>query len=411
SDHLFLLVGGNPLPNLVSALLLARSTATIWLLHSKGEDKEPSTQKLAENLEDALQKKNGDWTIRLEPVPTVSNLDIENRIAEILKEIDKHPPGRVGFNYTGGTKPMAIHTYRVMSAKWEQKSPPPVFSYLDPQCLALRIDGGRGVEEAEFSVLKMPAIRQAVALNVDELAALHNFTPTNNQEKWATTDDVPELINLCRALLDLHMTPIGVETWRKWMFDEKLRAVPDPAQYPLLSGVRAAMDGLCGGTATPECIAGILLPHKPSLPSCAKWFIGGWLEAYVHASLRQLQNDFPVEVSVGLQYKQPGLGMSLDLDNAMMFGYQLFALSCMVSDGKNRKGTVKEHLLEVYVRARQLGGDEARVALVCYYDNARLLEQELMRSWDAKGKIRVFGKSELPELSRHLADWLRTTNL
>jgi hypothetical protein len=36
TDHLFLIVGANPLPNFVAALLLSKKGGTIHLLHSKG---------------------------------------------------------------------------------------------------------------------------------------------------------------------------------------------------------------------------------------------------------------------------------------------------------------------------------------------------------------------------------------
>ena len=52
SDHLFLLVGKNPLPNLVAASLLAKPGATIWLLHSDDPEEGPKgTKRAAEALE------------------------------------------------------------------------------------------------------------------------------------------------------------------------------------------------------------------------------------------------------------------------------------------------------------------------------------------------------------------------
>jgi hypothetical protein len=47
TNYLFLLVGRNPLPNYVSALLLAKDEGTIVLLHTPGTD---GTGKVANNL-------------------------------------------------------------------------------------------------------------------------------------------------------------------------------------------------------------------------------------------------------------------------------------------------------------------------------------------------------------------------
>lgn len=98
---------------------------------------------------------------------------------------------------------------------------------------------------------------------------------------------------------------------------------------------------------------------------------------------------------------------NFQLDVALTFGYQLFAFSCMASE---RKSSCKEHLLEVYVRARQLGGDEARVALVCGYENTRELQDEIEDEWFTEGRIRVFGMTELADLQNHIRRWLVEAN-
>lgn len=99
-----------------------------------------------------------------------------------------------------------------------------------------------------------------------------------------------------------------------------------------------------------------------------------------------------------------------ELDVAAMIGYQLFAISCMAAVPKGR-AAYKEHLLEAFVRARQLGGDEARVGLVCFYADAAQLEAELQETWLTQDAIRVFGRSHLPDLDIHLRDWFESANL
>lgn len=68
--------------------------------------------------------------------------------------------------------------------------------------------------------------------------------------------------------------------------------------------------------------------------------------------------------------------------------------------------------MEVFVRAAQLGGDEARFAAVTFCDdkNVRDLQREVTEAWDAQGKIKVFGRSHIPDLSKHLLQWFREAN-
>jgi NAD(P)H-hydrate repair Nnr-like enzyme with NAD(P)H-hydrate epimerase domain len=69
----------------------------------------------------------------------------------------------------------------------------------------------------------------------------------------------------------------------------------------------------------------------------------------------------------------------------------------------------KLKLFEAYVRARNLAGDEARVGLVCMAKEPKKIEQEMVRSWDVEGKVRVWGHQHLPKFSEQLVDWFAGT--
>jgi hypothetical protein len=62
--------------------------------------------------------------------------------------------------------------------------------------------------------------------------------------------------------------------------------------------------------------------------------------------------------------------------------------------------------MEAYVRARQAGGDEARVGLVCVYKDPKALQEEIASDLDAAGKIRVFGQEDLIPLADRIKEWL-----
>lgn len=99
--------------------------------------------------------------------------------------------------------------------------------------------------------------------------------------------------------------------------------------------------------------------------------------------------------------------LKFDLDVAALIGYQLFAVSCIVS--QKRGGETKKHLLEAYMRARQLGGEEARVALLfCGTDaEAKLLEKQLKQDFHVDSHVKVFGLSALHNLTAEFRRWFR----
>jgi len=97
-----------------------------------------------------------------------------------------------------------------------------------------------------------------------------------------------------------------------------------------------------------------------------------------------------------------------DIDIGVMQGYRLYAISCTTDADP---GMCKLKLFEAYVRARNMAGDEAHVGLVCLAANPKNLEKQLSRSWDAEGKVRVFGQADLQSLSDQLANWFNSTGI
>jgi hypothetical protein len=85
-----------------------------------------------------------------------------------------------------------------------------------------------------------------------------------------------------------------------------------------------------------------------------------------------------------------------------MRGYQLFALSCKAVSGRRE---AKLGLMEVFARARQMGGEEARAALVTTRFDAASLRQEFASDWGAGKRVRVFGCEQLPGLRQRLKHW------
>jgi hypothetical protein len=168
---------------------------------------------------------------------------------------------------------------------------------------------------------------------------------------------------------------------------------------------------LCGGKATPNEVAKKLRPNqqKPKLSSCQAWLQGYWLEEHTLACVEKVASSFQIgsrEKSLSY-YIPPNQGQYFELDVAAMLGYQLFAISCKTGTNKT---DLKIALFEAYARARELGGDEARVALVCCHENGKAIENEVKEEWRAQGRIKVFDRDDLNDLSAAFADWFRTAN-
>jgi hypothetical protein len=131
-DHLFLLIGENPLPNYVAAKTLLKEGGTVYLVHST------DTATNADCLNRMLKPVKVQLVSlgRNEANSAYIQDKIKTRVKKIIDE--EHPEPSFGLNYTGGTKAMAVHSYRsILEASGVHN---PIFSYLDARSLKMLID-------------------------------------------------------------------------------------------------------------------------------------------------------------------------------------------------------------------------------------------------------------------------------
>lgn len=382
SDHLFLLVGTNPLPNYVAALLLAKDKGTIHFLHSTGTR---GTGPVAERLQAIVARQRPQVSVYLHEINEADGLRIVQKSSGFLDDIEEQ--ATVGLHYTGGTKSMAVHTYRAIEARF----PYATFSYLDARTLSLIIDGREG------RPTKPIPVGRVCEVTLNELLALHGYPSPDDLRRE------PFQPNLCRVLAQIHSAPMAFQQWRDWMTQDKFQALPDPARYPALQDAVHAFDALCGGQATSELVAQRL--GWTNLVSCSKWLLGDWLEEYSLWAIQQAaQAGQCGDYGINLEMKNPQ-GRQFQFDAAAMRGYRLFAFSCLASKEREK---CEEHLLEAYIRARQIGGDEACVALVCCYHDPNGLRHEIEETWFTEGRVEVFGMTDLPDPPTRVQEWFET---
>jgi hypothetical protein len=402
SNVVILLIGGNPLPVYVSACLLAgEGVESIYLVHSEKNANYQSTEPFAKFIKRVLLKNYAhlrDDQIILNGIHANDGSTINTQIKKLLDRIPEN--SRIGFNYTGGTKPMAIHAYQTVKSKFEHA----IFSYLDADSLSMWIDGVKNGG--------IPC-KTAVNVNLLDIANLHGY-------QFDSIRYEPRRIDLSRAIMEAHFTEKGMKDWRDWLNavgntpDDQTPPLP-PASYSLFDKINLEFNRLCNGKATSQDVAKQF--GFKSLKSCTIWLLGGWLEeltldsafnlkelGYFHdygGNFKTIPGDWTKTSSFGPRND----AKNFELDVAAMRGYQLFGFSCIAS--RKPGGETKKHMLEAYVRAKQLGGDEARVALVCLTETPEQVLNEIEREWlTTKGHVKVFGIHQLEKLTENIKNWL-----
>lgn len=407
--HLFLLVGSNPLPNIVAGILLSQEKGVITLLYSK------ETAEVARVLKAALENYLETRQIIPEEVEESNPSSIAKKTLEQLK---KHEAVQsIGLNYTGGTKAMAVHAYQTIRQWIEREGvgKKAVYSYLDARNLRMVFDP---VKQNEGGQSPTVPIGNSVKIHLEHLLRLHNWK-LPAQDRPITT---PILLDTARLLMNVNVTGGNkfneLKAWRDNIGGKEARKLPPPDREAELARVTITLP-----TALPEI--------KNSLSSALditgdtftagdaarrlgitastfyNWIAGGgWLESIVLAALHECAGRFDLhDICMNLKPHLPkNSKANFEFDVAAVRGYQLFAFSCSAS---NSKQELKMKLFEAIIRARQLGGDEACIALVSCSQNPQWLEDDIRDASGLKGRVKVFGIRDLKDMKNRIADWIK----
>ncbi len=434
TQHLFVLVGGNPLPNVVVSKLLLADTGTLHLVHSS------DTAEVANRIGAHFPRYSTH-----EIKDSADGVEIQGVVGRAVNVCRGES---VGLNYTGGTKAMAVHAHQAIT----QAHPKPVLTYLDAHKLALL--------RTDISPVGRYSAQYAVKPSIEELFQLHGIGLDARHPVRRT----PRHEDLNHALARAHTTPYGQEAYETWcrqylrrpknkdarrckkmlaeeLGDDLAALVTDPAELydRMLFAVRGGP--CCGGELVTELkdfpVRPIPFPTDPALKEVAEvmreifgidaaafdpaavivnsavglssvkdlthYLDGDWvehltLEAFVARKDTHQLHDW------GMSLRTTKETYDFEFDVAAMQGYQLYAVSCTRSADK---GLCKSKLFEAYVRAAQLGGDEAKVGLVCCHDSPATLQLQVQELWRAeKKRFRVFGYEDIARLPERFGDWL-----
>ncbi len=409
-EHLVLLVGGNPLPNAVAGILLAAEGATVTLVQSAKTLHSPGTGPIAQQLKGWLANRRPSLMIECKEVDESNPAAIWRGVCEQLEAVGRP---RVGLNYTGGTKAMAVHAYRAAIEHWtKEKGVEPCFSYLDARALRMVLHPAAPTSASE---VRRPYVALSVPMKLEEdLMRLHGWKLQNSMRRTAI------LPNTALAIARTHADTKKTIAWKEWKQRVLYGARKKPRQpvpLPREKGLEAVADALAA--ELPLDGKGRLAPTalKDQGSDVYLWLDGLWLESATFEAMRACTSSCRInEVTMNVK---PTLGREaaeeageeaedddegeFEFDVAAMRGFQLFGLTCAI---QSKKPKLKLKLFEAHIRSRQLGGDEARAALVCTSESPEQLELDVHRAIDPEGRTRVFGRQHLADLATHLEEWI-----
>ena len=358
-NEVILLVGGNPLPNYVAAHAL-RCTHEINQVHLLYTDE---VEDVKNNMLNCLNASS--FFCRESYIRDAGDASaIRDACRDICEDSHLH--------YTGGTNTMAAHVH----AEWKGVcSDANQASYLFARDDQLIFDNGT-----------KESIPPSIQLDLPTLATLHGLTDADPRSSSASCTD-PQPSEADAIAERTFCTPKLAQQ----MYEE----VPDKESVFKKKPFDPSAKGLTLSVGCP-------IPHScwsnKQIKPWLKFLRGVWLEEWVY---QQIKNTGVIDCKylyVGIEPKIKGRPFELDV--VAIRGHHLYVMSCTISDST---GLCKSKLFEVAMRARQLGGDMARSALVCLAQQSVVdnLQKDVESLSESSRVPQVFGLNHVREWMGH----------
>lgn len=369
---LITLVGSNPLPvyvSIVALLKFGHEFDRILFVFSSG------TKCYTDYVIKALQSKgyHGNGYVYCDLGQDQRNsTEIRTKVLETLQNLGQNIT-MIHYNYTGGTKTMALNTYRAILEYVRCMNGIPLeLSDLNPDTHKLSILEGSSARQipVDGNLLK------DIKCNLDEIVALHGLSakkyglrerPANPYLGMDTPkvyyQFVEALFKDPKLLSGYHDKWCQYRDHKNKVYDQlsKLGCSNFPAITKEL-GIPRRVPQLAKFGSTPG--------WETKLYEFGQFVDGKWLEQYVFETLHDMVTDKSMicdDLRMGYEVKLSGQRKS-ELDVIVIKGYQLTLISCTTSSSIS---LVKHKAFEAVYRARQLGGEQANIIVVSFlYNNS-----------------------------------------
>ena len=384
SDVLFLIVGTNPMPNVISILNRVKENGKVFLIHSNEKGGVFSTESIANSLINIFKEKNE--SIVLEPI-AVNMMSESNMVQEVKYRMNSLSNSCIELNYTGGTKLMSSTIYGYFKDEMRKGERNIILSYLDyaKELFVYEeykenkiISCEEEVEEVNINnTLKLEDIIKSHGLNYDKSRKNTSFENISyeffsNIEKMSANEKkswLEEFNNIYRKAMKEKSKEILVDFIREYSSNLQIDEICDLSFDEVKNYVL--------GDNLEEFIFRILIELKE------KSEIDDFLWSY-----EQLETD---EMA------------STEIDFVIIKGLKNYLLSVTLCE---EEYVCKPKLYEAKMRGEQLAGDETRVGFICLYKSHEELE-EIIGADGRYSKDLLIAIDNFNNIKEKLTEWFR----
>lgn len=398
---LFLLVGTNPLPNLVVADYFLKNISglsQIFFLYSEKTAYQSGTKDYADLLKKTIENRKYNNYPQFHFI-CLFDVALPSQIRNDLKKaLKNYQLNKLHLNYTGGTKAMGISVYQTLKELYGSKVS---FSYLDARTFKIVSDESDRITND---------LRREIKINIDELISLHGFVRV---KIGSGETDFFDALKYFKKLIDADELSLYFNSYNREVFLDrgnlinKKKSISDNLRNYISSGeFLSVVQAMPKEYRLFDKNGRFIEPQTDrQLGTAVKFLDGVWLEHYVYEVLKEhFCNKYCMEKNLVIR-KTDWKGQNFELDVVMINGYQLVGISCTTSQTRH---ICKSKGFEIFMRTRQIGGEEAKSVLITILsntilsnnnknneDDAHLLERELQIDTGSGENLIVLSQKDL----------------
>jgi hypothetical protein len=252
-------------------------------------------------------------------------------------------------------------------------------------------------------LIETKEMRERVGITFENLWKLHNIT-LDGKEKPRSVPVIPKITEM---LIQHFRIEEDKKKWNSWKTEFQKTELFATCPF---DDVRTMLANITPPILTAQDLANYYNSIKREdegiweLKNAKRWVKDNiWLEDFVLHAVQSISQKVDISDSILGVKTDKKKGHYFEVDVIALRGYQVFVFSCTTATSDS---DCKEKLFEVSLRAKQLGGDEARFALVCFHPKKREIKKEI-GGLITENIFEVFDEGDLSNLPQAIENWIR----
>lgn len=345
SDYLFLILGTNPMPNLIAISNRVKENGKVFFIVTDSKNSSFSSKTIGESIKKILKNKKINI---IKELLSVDKNDEEN-IRNILEEKYNIADGIIELNYTGGTKNMSSSAYKFFKEKMRKNEKKIILSYFDNT-------SGNFIMESNIKGDKITYVEESFDKNlfnlmftIKDIATIHKLNIKSSKEGLNKYNEYAEQYGR-------NFEKLSLDEKKKWIEELNLCCRKKDKNLYLDFVEKYVSKDLKEVLSNEE------------VKKISRYLLGDAFEEYFNNMLISYKEENIIDEYMWSTKTKSSTEVKNDteLDFLVRKGKDITLLSVTLCEEKEE---TKLKLYEAISRSKEISGDQCRTIFVCLYES------------------------------------------